>query len=206
MQVLIELVSRKEPEGVVFAETQILNPNEIKYGSMPSCQNKVKTNSDSKDVANGDSMKATNLNLALSQANEALSESMATRRAVDTKIYSLIILSATVLGLLLTLHPWSSKGPTSLFFFVSSFVAYAVTILLGIIDYSPVGSSTFDARAILESMTQSYDNLAKWTTEILCDCTDANYEISRVKSCTVRNMLLIFLLATSLLALATILN
>jgi hypothetical protein len=50
------------------------------------------------------------MNLALNQASDSLRESKVTRDGVDTKIYGMIALSTTLLVLLITLMPWSSKG------------------------------------------------------------------------------------------------
>lgn len=165
-------------------------------------------NKDSRNNSDGkaNSEKWMKLELALSQANESLRESMSTRRALDTKIYGLIVFSSSLIGLLLTVRPWSFKSPIALTFFVAALGCYIAIVALGLMAYFPTESPTSDARAIMKSINQPYDNLAKWTTEELCEFADENYAVAFTKGRILSVMLVIFLAAATCLTLGTLLN
>jgi hypothetical protein len=145
------------------------------------------------------------LELALNQASIELQESMAHIRAMDTKLYGLVIFSSALLALLVTVKPWSFKGIVGTSFFVLAFAAYLVIIGLGMKEYFPVELETSNARAILEDTKQPYDKLVKWTVEDLLDCAEKNYSIAYGKTRTLRVMLIVFLVAAVCLSFGTLL-
>jgi hypothetical protein len=143
--------------------------------------------------------------LALNQASDSLGEAMATRRAVDTKIYELMALSLTLLALLITIRPWSSWSGLGGWFYVLALVAYGITVALGFWKYKSVESHVPDARAIIESLDSSYLELVKWTTEDLLDFVDENYDIAHRKALAHSKMWCTFLVATAFLILGALL-
>lgn len=146
------------------------------------------------------------LELALDQASEDLRQSLNNWRSVDTKIYGLISLALVLVGLLLTVKPWSNKSYVAISFFVASVAVYSFIIVWGLVTYSPRKSLTTNSRAIIESIEEPYGDLLRWTVDDLLDFADRNNEIASVKIGALSVMLFLFLVATVSLALGTLLN
>jgi CBS domain containing-hemolysin-like protein len=138
------------------------------------------------------------LTLALNQANEAFTESLAERRALDSKIYGLIALATALIVLVVSLKPQSFSNYVTVAFVAATLVLYFTVICLGLKRYSPTDLAAFDSRAISESLGQSFENLEKWTADCLLDYTDENYDVIERKARTLGKMLWIFLFATIL--------
>lgn len=143
--------------------------------------------------------------LVLNQANETLTEVLATRRAIDTKIYGLTALATALLSLLATIRPLSFGACTSMWLTVSTLIVYLVIIGLGLREYSPTGLAVFDAHAIAENLDQPYENLMKWTSECLLDYVKENCAIVDKKVTVLSRMLWLFLFSMVLLVASALL-
>jgi len=148
----------------------------------------------------------TKAHIAMSQANQALTESLNMRRALDNKIYGLIALTATLLALLLTLRPWVSRGSFSIAFQIVAFGMYLIVIALGMREYSPTDVHLNDARGFFDMLDRRTEKLVRWNTRYLLDCTDWNYSKVNEKAAGLNAMIWLFLTATILLAIGALLN
>jgi len=136
------------------------------------------------------------LTLALNQANEAFTESLAERRALDNKIYGLTALATTLVVLVVSLKPQSFSNCVTVAFVAATLVSYLTVVCLGLKEYSPTDLAAFDPRVISQNLGQPFENLEKWTVDCLLDYTDENYGIVERKARTLGRMLWAFLFAT----------
>jgi len=143
--------------------------------------------------------------LALNQANETLTEVLATRRALDTKIYGLIALATALLSLLATIRPLSLGVCTNTWLTILTFVLFLVIIGLGLKEYSPTDLALFDAHAITENLDQAHDDVLKWTVECLLDYTKRNSATVDRKATALSRMMWLFLSSALLLVASALL-
>jgi predicted acyltransferase len=138
--------------------------------------------------------------LILKQASDALQETHAARRAVDSKIHSLLGLAAGLVGLFAAFRVWASLRPIGQAFFISALVIYASVIALGLVAYYPKSLHIPYPHAILRFQDEAtYDELEKWVADDLLTMTIRNAEVIETKSDFLEVMVALVILASAML-------
>jgi disulfide bond formation protein DsbB len=136
----------------------------------------------------------------MNQASDALRETHATRRAVDSKIHSLVALGSALLGLLVAFGIWTRLQPIGQRLFVVALILYGVAIALGLLTYYPWVVLIPQTRAILEFQDiMDYDELENAVAESIVELVEENARKIRWKSFLLSLMVMLIVLASIIL-------
>ena len=143
--------------------------------------------------------------LILKQASDALLETHAARRAIDSKIHSLLGLAAGLVGLFVALRVWVSLHLIGQSFFIGALVIYAAVTALGLFAYYPKSLHIPYPHAILKLQDEAtYDELERWVADDILDLTKENAKIIGMKSHALEIMVILVILASAMLVVSSI--
>ena len=143
--------------------------------------------------------------LILKQASDALQETYAARRAIDSKIHSLLGLASGLVGLFAALRVWVSLRPVGQSFFIGALVIYASVIALGLLAYYPRSLHIPYPHAILKFQDEaSCDDLERWVADDILVLTQKNAKTIEMKSDILEIMVILVILASAMLVVSSI--
>jgi hypothetical protein len=143
--------------------------------------------------------------LLINQASDALRETHATRRAIDSKIHSLLALASALLGLLVAFGVWTRLQPIGQVFFVAALIIYVVAIGLGLFTYYPWVVLIPQARAILESQDiLDYDDLENAVAQSIVELVEENAGKIKKKSFLLELMVVLIVFASIMLVVSIV--
>ena len=143
--------------------------------------------------------------LLINQASDALRETHATRRAIDSKIHSLLALASALLGLLVAFGVWSRLQPIGKVSFVAALIIYVAVIGLGLSTYYPRAVSIPQARAILELQDiLDYDDLENAVAQSVVELVEENAGKIKQKSSLLELMVVLIVFASIMLVVSIV--
>jgi hypothetical protein len=143
--------------------------------------------------------------LILKQASDALQETYAARRAIDSKIHSLLGLASGLVGLFAALRVWVSLRPVGQSFFIGALVIYASVIAFGLLAYYPRSLHIPYPHAILKFQDEaSCDDLERWVADDILVLTQKNAKTIEMKSDILEIMVILVILASAMLVVSSI--
>lgn len=143
--------------------------------------------------------------LILKQASDSLQEIHAARRAIDTKIHSLLGLSAGLVGLFAAFRLWVNLHPIGQLLFTGALVIYASVIVLGLLAYYPRSLHIPYPYAIVKFQDEaSYEDLEKWVADDIFALAQKNANTIKMKSNILEIMVVLMILASSMLVVSGI--
>jgi hypothetical protein len=143
--------------------------------------------------------------LILKQASDALQETHAARRAIDSKIHSLLGLASGLVGLFATLRVWVSFHPTGQSFFIGALIIYASVAGLGLLAFYPRSLHIPYPHAILKFQDgATCDELEKWVADDILNLTIKNAKSIGMKSDVLEIMVILVILASAMLVVSGI--
>ena len=138
--------------------------------------------------------------LILKQASDALQETHAARRAIDSKIHSLLSLASGLVALFATLRVWVSLHPIGQSFFTGALVVYATVAALGLLVFYPRSLHIPYPHAILKFQDgATCDELERWAADDILVLTIRNAETIEMKSDILEIMVILVVLASAML-------
>jgi hypothetical protein len=143
--------------------------------------------------------------LLINQASDALRETHATRRAVDSKIHSLLALASALLGLLVAFGVWTRLQPIGKVCFVAALIIYIVVIGLGLPTYYPRAVPIPQARAILEFQDiLDYNDLENAVAQSIVELVEENAGKIKQKAFLLELMVLLIVFASIMLVVSIV--
>jgi hypothetical protein len=138
--------------------------------------------------------------LILKQATDALQETHAARRAVDSKIHSLLGLASGLVALFAALRVWVSLRPVGQSFFIGALIIYASVIAFGLFAYYPRSLHIPYPHAIPKFQDETtYDELERWIADDILVLTKRNAKTIETKSDVLEIMVILVILASAML-------